>query len=140
MKTFARFLSILLCLTFCFSCKHTPEQEVENVTKEFVEALYNLDFEKAQKYCTSQSSAIINFLASNVSEEHLSMVKKAGKAQVDILKADINEDGTTATVICRIANYLKLSLLDNQSHIDKETEKEIDLIKEKGKWLVDIHM
>lgn len=140
MKAFGRFLSILLCLTFCSSCEHTPEQEVENVAKEFVEALYNLDYDKAQKYCTSQSSAIISFLASNVSEEHLSMVKRAGKAQVNVLRTDIDEDGTTATVICRIANYLKLNLLDNRSHIDKETEKEIDLIKEKGKWLVDIHM
>lgn len=141
MRTFSRLLSVLLFLTLCFSCKHnTPEQEVGNMTKEFVDALYNLNYEKAQTYCTPQSSAIISFLASNISEEHLSMVKKAGKAQVDILKVDINEDETAATVLCKITNYLKLSLLDNQSCIDKEIEKEIDLIKDKGKWVVDLHM
>ena len=140
MRTFGRFLSALLCLAICFSCKSTPEQEVGNVAKEFVDALYNLDYEKAQSYCTAQSNAIISFFASNISEEHLSMVKKAGKAQIDIINVNICEDETTATVLCRITNYLKLSLLDNQSRIDKETEKEIDLINDNGKWLVDLHM
>lgn len=140
MRTFGRFLSALLCLAICFSCKSTPEQEVGNVAKEFVDALYNLDYEKAQSYCTSESSAIISFFASNISEEHLSMVRKAGKAQVDIMNVNISEDETTATVLCKVTNYLKLSLLDNQSRIDEETEKEIDLIKEKDKWLVDLHM
>lgn len=140
MKTSSRFLSALLFITLCFSCKHAPEQEVENRAKEFVDALYNLDYEEAQKYCTSQSNTIISFLASNVNEEHLSMAKNAGKAQVVILKADINEDGTTATVLFKITNYLKINLLEGESYIDKETEKEIDLVKEDGKWLVDLHM
>lgn len=130
----------LLCIILYFSCTPAPEQEVKDITREFVDALYNLDYGKAQEHCNSQSTAIINFLASNVSQKHISMIEEAGKAEVNILKVSINKDGTTATVLCKITNFLKLGLLDSKPYIEEQTEKRIDLVKENGKWLVNLQM
>ena len=79
------------------------------------------------------------FFASNISQEAIEKVKKAGRAKAEITKVTLNEDGITATVKCKITNYLKLNFIEETSTIEETSDKEFDLIKSGEIWLVDLH-
>lgn len=132
-------LGLLLIVT---ACSRTPEQQIDMVVRDFAEALYNLDYEKAQGLCTPQSALIISLLASNISSKNFEQIKKAGRAKVEISSISINDGRTEATVKCKISNYLKLDIFNDNSFIEKEAEETFYLVKDENnqKWLVELHI
>lgn len=129
----------LLYLFLLTSCNQTPEAIVKDVTMDFAKAFYNLNLEKAQKYTTFSSKTFISLLASNIDQEDIEKIKKAGGASVEIMDVVLENNGETAIVKCKITNYLKLNFIKGVSTIEKEFEKELNLIKYEDKWLIDLH-
>jgi len=121
------------------SCNNQNKQEAEKTAKEFAESFYNMDYKKATELSTSQSSPLIYFIASNVTDNNIKMIKKTGKARATVLKSNINEKDSVGTVICQISNYLQIDYLKNEnSVIINKQEHSFKLANIKGRWLVDL--
>ncbi|WP_321517227.1 DUF4878 domain-containing protein [uncultured Bacteroides sp.] len=138
MKKTHRFFLLLLIPLFV-ACSHTPQKEAEKVAVNFSKAMYNLNFDDAKKYCTPDASKILSFIASNIKEEDLKLLKKSGDVDVSVVESTLNSGDSTATVNLKISNYIQINIMSGKSTIEKEKEERVDLVKVKDKWLVDLH-
>lgn len=114
MKTPIRFLILILLSATIFSCKVSQETAVRKVSSTFLTSLNKNDFETMKKYATPDSKSMIEML-----ESFSSMGSTPSNAQFEILSCTINGDIAT----CK--------------YISEGEEKQLDLVKMKGKWLVD---
>jgi len=129
MKRFLIYLIVVSAAFFfiiSFGCK-TPsgrQNTPGSVTERFLKHLGNFEFDEARKLGTEKTNQLISMLEmlTELSKEKgADSVLKKKDVQVEILRTDI--DGKTAVVTYR-----------------GEAEKELtmNLVKEKGKWLVDM--
>ncbi len=132
-------ISLLLLVCFLMACNSIPQQKAEDTAVDFSKAMYNLQFEDAKTMCTPNTSAILSFIASNLKEENIEMLKKAGEAKISVIESTLNPGDSTATVTLKVSNYLQLNMMSGKSTIEKEKEETIDLVKVNDKWLVDMH-
>lgn len=129
------FLFLLLILG---SCEQTPEETVARVAQSFAEAYYNLEYEKAVVLATPESASPIIFRASNVTEEHINLLRIHGKAKVTVLDTALGEYGITARVKCKVENYIHPDFLLETTNVIAEQEEVYTLIKTDSGWLVDL--
>lgn len=135
----ARILTILSIIILFISCSNQNKQEAEKTAKKFAESLCNMDYKEAAELSTPQSFPLIHFIASNVTDNNIKMIKKAGKAKVTILRSNINEKKTIGTVTCQINNYLQIDYLNNgNSMIINKQKHSFQLVNIKSKWLVNL--
>lgn len=117
------FISLLIIgLTTCSG--NTPEK----VAKEFAQALYEGNFEKAQQFCTPETRDGFKFL-SKMAESDDFKKGKPTKVTVKVEDCQISEDKSEATV----------TLFITAQTPSKETETEqskVNLLKYDGEWKV----
>lgn len=74
-----------LLLTACGS-ETKEEREVMTVARDFAEAYFNYDFDKASKLLTDDSRKWLNFEASNLTEDDMVTLRNDGQgAEVDVI-------------------------------------------------------
>ncbi len=132
-------LFLLLFIPVIVSCSQTPQKQAEKAAVNFSKAMYGLDFDEAKKYCTPDAFKILSFIASNVKEEDIKMMKDAGDVEVTVIESLVNPGDSTATVNLKISNYIQLNMMSGKSFIEKEKEEKVDLVKVNDKWLVDLY-
>ena len=132
-------LFLLLFIIVVASCSQTPQKQAEKAAVNFSKAMYSLDFDEAKKYCTPDAFKILSFIASNVKEEDIKMMKDAGDVEVTVIESLVNPGDSTATVNLKISNYIQLNMMSGKSFIEKEKEEKVDLVKVDDKWLVDLY-
>ena len=132
-------LFLLLFIPVIVSCSQTPQKQAEKAAVNFSKAMYRLDFDEAKKHCTPDAFKILSFIASNVKEEVIKMMKDAGDVEVTVIESLVNPGDSTATVNLKISNYIQLNMMSGKSFIEKEKEEKVDLVKVNDKWLVDLY-
>lgn len=134
-------LILLFIIFFTAACSETPQDQAEEVALNFSKAMYTLNFDEAKSFCTPDAENILIFIASNVNDEDLNTVKKAGDVDVSVsvIESTVYPGDTTATVNLKISNYVQLNMMGGKSSIEKEKEEKVDLVKVGDKWLVDLH-
>jgi hypothetical protein len=120
------FAIIVIALSLNFACKTTQNSEKSpaGVTTKFIKCLAKFELDDARKLGTEKTGRMIDMLDMLVElskEKGADSVLKKKDVQVEILKTAI--DGNHAVVTYRN---------------DQGKEQTMDLIKEKGKWLVDM--
>lgn len=136
MKLIVSFI-LLTSLFFLNSCKQAPEEQAATVAKSFAESFYNMDYNKALNYCTTQSAVVISFFASNISQENIDLLKNHGKAKIEVLETVLGEYGVSAKVKCKVSNFVKLNFLEETAFIEEEKEETFNMIKSGNDWFVD---
>jgi hypothetical protein len=132
-------LFLLLFILFFVACSQTPQRQAEKAAVSFSKAMYSLNLDEAKKYCTPDASKILSFIASNVKEEDLNILKDAKDLEVSVIESTMDPGDSTATVNLKISNYIQLNMMSGKSSIEKEKEEKVDLVKVNNKWLVDLH-
>lgn len=133
--------SILLCVSVAFmSCSvgHATddEEDIALAADSFVYGYFNFDFSKAVRFCTPESGKWLKFRATNVLQEDIDIIK----AQQEGATYAINEikiiDDTTATVDCKVFNYLQTDTLGRPGCMKKSGRYKFKAVKRTGKWLI----
>ena len=121
----------------CLSCQQqTPQTQIEQTAIDFCEAFYNLNYPAAKAWSTPSSLSYLSFLASNVRQTHLDLLKTRGAAKVSVISSEITPDSEMATVICQIKNAFIINPINGKAERFSSLQDTLQLIKEGNKWLV----
>ncbi len=116
---------VLLLLVVTNACinKNKPDK----VAKAFLTALYEMNYDSAKTYCTSESYGYLEYRKLLDSFINKLEEKKNELPNINILSTKISGDSAEC----------KYKLMGIPSEIPDE--QTIDLVKRNGKWLVDLH-
>ena len=124
-----------LLLTACGS-ETKEEREVMTVARDFAEAYFNYDFDKASKLLTDDSRKWLNFEASNLTEDDMVTLRNDGQgAEVDVDNPIISGDG--ATVGIKVSHFHVTDSLAGGGHLEEEATFAVGLQRQAdGRWKV----
>lgn len=101
-----------------------------------MEKYFNFDFRSALDYSTPESRKWISYVASNVSDEDLGILRSYGHAAVvDANGIDIIGD-TTAVVTMSVSGFLSTDSIGRPGHIVEKAVFRLPMVCRKGRWLV----
>ena len=132
------FLSVVFSIFCCFSCQRSIESRtsLEQSVIGFGESFYNLNYVEAQEWATKDDLPYLQFMASNIHEEHLAKLDSVGPSAITILSSQVHNSGTEAKVFCRINHVLKIDYISGKSILLEQIEDTLHLIKDGAKWFV----
>ena len=121
----------------CLSCQQqTPQTQVEQTALYFSEAFYNVSYPVAQAWSTPSSLSYLSFLASNVRQTHLDLLKTRGAAKVSVISSEIDANSEKATVVYQIKNTFVINPVEGKIEYMSSLQDTLQLVRENNKWLV----
>jgi hypothetical protein len=93
---------------------------------------YNFNYPAAQAWSTPSSLSYLSFLASNVRQTHLDLLKTRGAAKVSVISSEIDANSEEATVVCQIKNTFVINPVEGKI----EYMSSLQFVRENNKWLV----
>lgn len=133
---------IIIFFLFCIivSCSDSSEnkekEDITHVTAEFASHYFNFDLNGAVSLCTRESGRWISFMASNIMQEDIDVLRSQDSGATYDIGAVTCVDDTSAVVECRVFNFLKIDTIGQAGKITRQATYEIPLVKRNGKWLV----
>ena len=121
----------------CLSCQQqTPQTQIEQTAIDFCEAFYNFNYPAAQAWSTPSSLSYLSFLASNVRQTHLDLLKTRGAAKVSVISSEIDANSEEATVVCQIKNTFVINPVKGKIEFMSSLQDTLQFVRENNKWLV----
>lgn len=122
----------------CQSHEGSKEQ-MENAIDSFATHYYNWHFAEALKYCTPTSERWLRYMASNVHEEDIDLLRsKEEDATIEINDIDFHDDEVTATARITISNFLQMDTIGQAAHLIEQATFPLQLEMQQGKWKVNL--
>lgn len=134
--TFSLIVS-MLSLTSCN--KNNEDQALEEITgtvDEFAEYYFNFDLNGTIKTCTPESKKWLSFLASNIRQEDIDILKAQKEGSWHETGDIIFTSDSTVNVECKVFNFLKIDTLGRAGSMTEHATYKIPLVKRNGKWKV----
>lgn len=133
--------SILLCVSVALmSCSMgyatDDEEEIALAADSFVLGYFNFNFPKAVRFCTPESEKWLRFRATNVLQEDIDIIKAQQEGATHAINGMEIIDDTTATVECKVFNYLQTDTLGRPGCMRKSGRYTLKAVKRTGKWLI----
>lgn len=126
-------------IILCSACGNDSDDK-ETIRKDigdFATFYFNYNFHDALRFCTPESKPWISFIASNIGEEDLEVLRSQEEGAVaDIEEISINSDDSTAVVTVRVENYMKLDTIGHCGTMEKEGIFHLPVVKREKRWLV----
>lgn len=121
----------------CLSCQQqTPQTQIEQTAIDFCEAFYNFNYPAAKAWITPSSLSYLSFLASNVRQTHLDLLKTRGAAKVSVISSEIDANSEKATVVYQIKNTFVINPVEGKIEYMSSLQDTLQLVRENNKWLV----
>ena len=121
----------------CLSCQQqTPQTQIEQTAIDFCEAFYNFNYPVAKEWSTPSSQSYLSFLASNVRQTHLDLLKTRGAAKVSVISSEIDANSEKATVVYQIKNTFVINPVEGKIEYMSSLQDTLQLVRENNKWLV----
>lgn len=135
------YLRKLILLSICaitfFAC--TPEAEYEVIAKEYLEAGYAGNLDKAKSLSIPEAAAYFDFMKT-IYEQSPQMLALNKAASCHVVKSELSEDKKKAQVVVEENNIYSGNLFSQSAPKLVETQETvINLEKRAGKWLVVIN-
>ncbi len=132
----AAFFSVVLS---CSNRNDAEQDEIKAISEtadSFAGRYFNFDLIGASKLSTMESKKWISFLASNITQEDVNMLREQDEAATFVnLNVDKTSD-STATSSYKVTNFLMIDTLGRPGIITDEAFYKINLVKRNGRWLV----
>ncbi len=136
MKKIYLLCSALLVTIACTTSESKTQKEAERVAKEFSEAYFNFDLQRANKLATSETARWLSYMASNLTQEDVDLLNAQEEgASVDIEGMDILAD-SLCRVRLNLTHFMMLDSIGRPGVICHEGETELTLVKRDKQWLV----
>lgn len=115
------------------------KEQLENDIDSFAIHYYNWHFTEALKYCTPTSERWLRYLASNVHEADIELLRnKEEDATIEINDIDFHDDEVTATAHVTVSNFLQMDTIGQAAHLIEQATFPLQLEMLQGKWKVNI--
>ncbi len=128
MKSILNFICLIALTIALSSCSSNGP---EGTAVKFTKAIYTADSDKAISYCTKESRTAVSMMLS-IAAKYLEEFK-ATDPDVEVIRSEVSEDGTKASVDVRITNYY--DILEHKVS-EKSNEETLDLKKINDEWKV----
>lgn len=130
--------SISSTLSGCQPHEGSEKQLLEDIDS-FATYYYNWHFEKALKYCTTESEQWLRYAASNVHPADIDLLHaKQEDATVSIKDVDYHDDEVSASVNLQVDNFLQMDTIGKAAHPVGTGSFVIQMRMHGGKWKVDL--
>lgn len=133
------FLTVI-CILFFVACsknyKSEDEENITHITDNFAEQYFNFNLKQALTLCTPESEKWIRFMASNITQEDIDVLKeKEDDATCETDEITYIND-TSAYVKCHIYNVMKIDTIGQPGKVSEHEIYNINVVKRGGKWMV----
>lgn len=136
------FLSVLPLLPIALSCDRLARngnddtETIKSVAEDFSDSYFNYRFDKAMKYCTNDEKKAISYIATNITEDDIRMLRdKEDAATCETGDITLVND-SCADVECTVNDYYAKSIIGKAGEIRQKSEYTLRLVRENNRWLV----
>lgn len=139
MRLISAFVTAYIIVIFA-ACGNgrSEEDNARNEVERFAKTFFNYDLKTAQEYCTLESRRWIEYIATNIGEDDIEVLRsKEDKAEVTV-KSIILDNDSAGTATIAISNYLRLDTIGKAGTISDLTSVRMQIVKRNGRWMVDI--
>jgi hypothetical protein len=130
----------LLIIAMSVCCDNLPKGDSDKVKEEiaaFANAYFNYDLKTAARHCTPESKIWFRYLASNIHQADVEVLKKAPEgASIEIKDINYDDNDTTGTAIVAVNNYLRLDTIGKAGRMIDNATFRIPIIYREGRWTV----
>lgn len=139
MKIYPTVSICVLAVTF-FACSQSQETKERNniisVADDFVENYFNYNFTKARQFCTDESILWLKFIASNIEQEDIDILREQPEGASFTAKGVDFINDTTAVAHYRIHNFMRIDTMGKAGKMTARADYALTLVKRHGKWRV----
>lgn len=127
----------LSAMAFLSACS-TPDSDLQQeVAGKFAQSYYNFQFEQALQHCTPESRKWIEFVASNIDESDVSLIRNQQEgASAEVEDIENGDNDSTAIATIRVTNFVSKDSIARPAHLINERLDTVRLVRRDGKWLV----
>lgn len=130
------FVAVAMILLIACSSSSDVDESIRKNAVAFADSYFNLDFHAALDLSTSESRKWICYVASNVSEADLEVLRSYGHAAtVNIDRVDVLGD-TTAVAKLSVGGFLCTDSIGRPGHIVDEATFSLSMVRRGDRWLV----
>lgn len=129
-------IAITCCFIFCSGHERSERQLRENAYT-FANNYFNWHLAKALPYCTPESKKWIAYVASNVRQEDIELLRSKGEdARIEINDVIYADNDSMARVSISASNFLQMDSIEAKARIIGQANFEILMVLREGKWMV----
>lgn len=113
------------------------EDQLKADADSFATYYYNWHFEKAVKFCTPESEQWLQYVASNVHQPDIDLLRSKKKdATIEIQDISYSDDGVSATVSLNVTNFLQMDTIGKEAHLVKQATFSLPMVLHDGRWKI----
>lgn len=118
------------------SAENKAKKEITATVDKFATCYFNFDFNNTATTCTPESMKWLSFISTNILQEDIDIIKSQEEgSRHETIEITLTSD-TTATVTCKVYNFLKIDTLGRAGHMTEQATYKIPAVKRNSKWLV----
>ena len=134
---------LLFALVFLTAgCQLQEDDEMSAIDKavsNWAECFFNFDYKGALEYTTPESGKWIRFAASNITQSDIDFIQEHdNKVSINVVDHYLTAGDTASTARIRASDFVRLDLIDHNNTVVDQAEFQLNLVKRKGEWMVDL--
>lgn len=130
------FVAVAAILLIACNSSSDANESIRKSAVAFAENYFNFDFHAALEYSTPESRKWICYVASNVSEADLEVMRSYGHdATVNVERVEVIGD-TAAVVKLSVGGFLCMDSIGRPGHIVDEAIFSLPMVRRGDRWLV----
>lgn len=130
----------IVAITLSFAACNEIRNEKTELRKDigrFAESYFNYDFKNAMQYCTPDSKKWLAYIASNISEADLVVLRDQEEgASVSIKDIEIHGNDSTGVVRMIVRNFMCVDTIGRSGRMKPEGIFVFNIVKREGRWLI----
>lgn len=133
------FLTVICLLIFGSCTKHQiseDEEKITSVTNNFATQYFNFALKEAMQFCTPESEKWIKFMASNITQEDIDVLKNKSEGATHNTDEIIYVNDTLANVKCHVFNVVKIDTIGQPGKVSEHETYNINVVKRGDKWMI----
>lgn len=126
----------LFCASGC-QMHEGSESQLKEDADSFATYYYNWHFEKAAKYCSSESEKWMRYAASNVHPADIDLLhNKPQDATIEIQEVSFGDDEVSAVVCLEVKDFYRTDTIGKEAHLVKQAAIQLPMTFHDGLWKV----
>lgn len=136
MKRYSFLFIVLMMLVACGESKDGSEDQLMEVVDSFSVSYFNYDLMKAQRFSTVDSEKWLQFIASNIQQEDVDILRKQElPATVEI--GEVNYTGDSSAIVnISVHNFLSIDSIGKAGRMTDEATFRLNAQISNGKWRI----
>ncbi len=119
------------------SCDSSDKNQVDDVAEAFAKEYFNWRYVESMPYVTSESAEYMKFLATNVTEDDVALLRSMESgAEVKVESTEMADDDSTAYAEVEVDNFCHADTIGRPAKLHESATATLMLVRRDGKWKV----